>query len=139
MPKNKIQNKDYLILRFDVSAQITKSKNEKKLNILRWKYAMEHTEFEVDLINKFCSKNFIELGNEYYNFDIETGKFKKYKNGHVYGQFDIGYDMLKDEIGLLKETHWGYIYYKIPRSNEELIEFFLNQKFSFNVKTVKTI
>lgn len=137
--RGRVLDKPYLVLRFDIYAQITKAKNEDKLNKLRWKYASEYTQFQIDLINNFCSKNFEELNFYYYEIDPETGHFKKYKDGHIFGPYDIGHDMLKDELGLLREHHWMYIYYKVPRSNEKLISFFLNQKFSFNVKTLKTI
>lgn len=128
-----MKNKDYLILRFDLYAQISKSKNEDKMHQIRWKYAQEHTKFNVALFNKFCSKNFDQLGKDYFINPIP------YKKDWVIGVFPIGMDMLQEEQGLITEHQWMYLYYKIPLNNPKLIAFFKEQKFSFNVKVVSKI
>ena len=129
----RVYDKKYLVLRFDVYASGTKSKNEDKLNKLRWQYAGEHSEFKKDLIDKFCSVDFTTLAVSY--FDSKN----RYKKPWIFGPFDIGLDMLEEEVGLVMEFHWMYVYYKIPRENVELIKFFEDRKFSFKIKTVQTI
>lgn len=129
----RVYDKKYLVLRFDVYASGSKSKDMDKLTKLRWKYAGEHSEFKKDLINKFCSVSFNTLAITYIDPKI------KYKKPWIFGPFDIGLDMLEEEVGLVMEFHWMYVYYKIPRDNVELIKFFEERKFSFKIKTVQTI
>lgn len=126
-----LENSKYKILRFDIFAQITKSKNEEKLNKLRYQYAHEFTQFKIKLIDEFCSVTFKGIELLY-----ET---KRYSKSHIFGTFDIGLDMIKEESGLLQENHWMYVYYKIPIENKKMIDFFDKQVFSFNVKLVKRI
>ncbi|MEO6303821.1 MAG: hypothetical protein ABIP51_11685 [Bacteroidia bacterium] len=133
--KGKVKDKIYKVVRFDVYAQITKSKNEEKLRKIRWDYAGEYNDFSIKLFDTFCSMNTEMIINSY----DSLGNRRNYKKSHVFGYVDIGYDMLKEELGLLREYHWDYIYFKIPITNEKLLNFFEEQKFSFNVKTVKTI
>ena len=134
-----LSNKEYKIFRFDVYAQITKSKDEDALLKLRWKYANEFTEFQVELINKFCSETWDALNRKYTMIDPVTKTFPKYKKSWIMGSFDIGMDMVAEETGLLMEHHWMYVYFKVPIANKEMIEFFESKTFSFNVKTVKRI
>lgn len=129
----RVYDKKYLVLRLDVYCYRVKSKDEDKLRKLRWDYGGEYVEFTIDLINKFCSRNFEDLSLEFFN------PKNKYKKSHIFGPYDVGMDMLEEELGLRREHNWNYIYFKIPRENEELIKFFESQKFSFEVKTVQTI
>jgi len=129
----RVYDKKYLVLRFDVYAQMKKSKDEQKMRELRWKYAGEYTDFMIRLLNRFCSLNFTELGELYFS------PANSYKKSWIFGPYDIGMDMLEEELGLIREHQWMYVYFKIPRENVDMVEFFTSQEFSFNVKTVQTI
>ena len=129
----RVYDKKYKIYRFDIYAHMIKSKDEQKMNVLRWKYAGEYGEFKQQLIDKFCSKDFKTLAEDHFI------KKTPYKKEWIFGPFDIGQDMLEEEIGLICEEHWYYKYYKVPIDNKELISFFDQQTFSFNVKIVQTI
>jgi hypothetical protein len=120
-------NKNYLILRFDIYNKISKSKNKDKLNKIRWQYAEEYTKFQIELFDRFCSLTFKELSDKYFLYK------ENYKKNWVIGVYDIGWDMLQDELGLVREYQWSYHYFKIPINNIELIKFFKEYKFTFQV------
>ena len=129
-----VNNADYHILRFDAYGKMLKFKDEDASHKIRYEYAKVYTVFKTDLINKFCSVSWENLNKKY-------GYIKpaKYVKEWIFGPFDIGDDMLQEETGLRKEHHWMYVYYKIPKVNKEMVEFFDKYSLPFNVKLVKKI
>lgn len=137
--RGRVVDKKYLILRFDIFNQITKSKNEEKVRQTMHKYLGEWTDFHFELIEKFCSKTIEEIRNEYDVVPEGEKIYKRYKKPYIIGAIPIADDIMEEELGLIFEDHWMYQYCLIPRSNYGLISFFTKQTFSFNVKVVKTI
>jgi len=128
----RVFDKKYVVLRHDVYAKQYKTKDKEKKRLIQNRNYGENFEFLIALLNKFCSKNFDGL-SVYFDSRI------KYKKSYIFGPYDIGMDMLEEELGLRRESNWDYYYYKIPIENKELVDFFLNWKFSFDVKRVQTI
>ncbi len=134
----RVYDKKYKILRFDIYAQ--KHKHKKDHNKIQWEYLGEYNDFQIALINEFCTKPFEFLEEFYYTIDPATGRFNRYDEKKLlYLPQDIGLDMISEATGLVKEYQWMYVYFKIPIENTALIEFFDKQKFSFDVKEVQTI
>lgn len=130
----RVYDKKYLVMRHDVFAKCYKTKDKEKLRLVQHRNYGEEMEFNQALFNKFCSKNFEELGIYFFSKNVY-----KADKPYIMGPYNVGYDMLEDELGLIRQSSWDYYYYKIPRENKELVDFFTSWKFSFNVKTVQTI
>lgn len=130
--RGRTYDKKYLVLRHDVFTKCYKTKDKEKKRLIQHRNYGEEMEFSQALFNKFCSMNFEQLGIYFYAAN-------KYKKSWIFGPYNVGYDMLEEELGLIRENHWDYYYYKIPIENKELVEFFTSWKFSFDVKTVQTI
>ncbi len=128
----RVVDKKYVVLRHDVFAKQYKTKDKEKKRLVQHRNYGEEIEFNQALFNKFCSKNFEEL--QIYHYPAN-----QYKKSWIFGPYNVGYDMLEEEVGLRRESHWDYYYYKIPIENKELVNFFLDWKFSFDVKRVQTI
>lgn len=127
-----INNKDYLILRFDLYAQITRSKNENKLNKIRWEYATAHTAFLHKLIDTFSGTTFDKLCQDW----IDRIPYSK---EWISSPHDRGIDIVKEKEGLLTVHQWMYLYYKIPIKNTKMINFFKKVNLPFNIKIVSKV
>jgi hypothetical protein len=131
--RGRIYDEKYLILRFDIYGSRRKIKDKTKKMVIMQRNIDEFGDFQIKLVDKFCSESFQVIIKKYF-----FGK-EKYKKPSITGIFDIGMDLLSEEIGLLLERHWSYLYFKVPKDNIELVRFFEEQDFSFEVKRVKTI
>jgi len=134
-----MKDKDYKIYRFDVYLKMTKSKDEDKCHEQRWENAVHFNQFKENLINIFNEESFADLVKytKYAKYlNIEPAKYKK---SWLFNQYEIGIDMLKENLGLCMEHQWGYIYFKVPLNQHRLIKFFDSYNPPFNIKIVKTI
>jgi hypothetical protein len=122
------KNKDYKIYKFDYTCSKSRSKDEKKLDQLRWDRAKAMTNFKKKLIDDMCDENFEEIRK--YTLWAEPLGIKKqeYKSVQIgielWDGFEIGIDMLYKKYGMLHEHHWSSIYILVPIKQTELIKYF---------------
>lgn len=127
--------KNYKIFRHDVFAESHKFKDDEKARLLRWKYADAFSKFKMQTIDKFCSLNFKELAMKY---GIGSG-YEKYEKEWIFGPFDIGFDMLEVETGLIQEHQWSYIYFWVPLDRPDMVKYFEEVQLPYRVKVVTRI
>jgi len=101
----------------------------------RWKRAKNLTAFQIKLINNFCSLNFMELGK--HTFYWKENRIP-YKKEWLTSPFEIGEDMLEEEMGMEFHYNWDQLYMAVPLTNLTLIDFFEQNKPNW-VTTVKKI
>lgn len=91
-----------------------------KANKERWKRAQELTNFKIKLIDNFCSLSFKGLGT----YSFLNSERVPYKKEWLTSPFEIGQDMLQEEIGMEFHYSWDQLYIAVPLTNINMIQFF---------------
>jgi hypothetical protein len=131
----------HLLKIYKVDFVIKKGANEGKLLKQRYARINEFLPFKRNLIDKFCSEKFEDLV-KYTLFakhlNIEPKKYESSNGLPLFNDYEIGFDMLYKEYGLVIEYQWSYTYYGVPLVHTEMVKFF-DENVPKWVKTVKKI
>lgn len=91
-----------------------------RANKERWKRAEDLTSFQIKLIDEFCSLSFKDL--RIYSFLNEERIC--YKKDWLISPFEIGQDMLQEEMGIEFHYYWDQLYVAVPITKTDIIKFF---------------
>jgi len=98
-------------------------------HVANYNHAMAYNAFKKAFIDKFCKHTYSYILSHYSHWaELHGNKQIPYKHGGFHDNFDIGFDMLKDDSGIHTEYQWSSWYLAIPLKMTNMITFIEENK-----------